>query len=108
MNFPLLTQYICELSVQEAIAGMDIAITQSLKMRRTAPLLPATRFGRASIAHAPLTEPHCLHFSVSPAPRGFYKGGGRFSPDGKRMAVSEGDPQAPAYWKRLELASAGP
>ena len=30
----------------------------------------------------------------SPAPRGFYKGGGRYSPDGKRMAVSEGDPQA--------------
>ena len=30
----------------------------------------------------------------APAPRGFYKGGGRYSPDGKRLAVSEGDPQA--------------
>ena len=30
----------------------------------------------------------------SPAPRGFYKGSGRLSPDGKLMAVSEGDPQA--------------
>ena len=28
------------------------------------------------------------------AQRGFYKGSGRYSPDGKRMAVSEGDPQA--------------